>query len=207
MYPVDEPYTVTTHFGAPVPGSYFGKHLGTDFAVPVGRNVMACVDSTITRTGNDSDVGLFVEATGADNMFYRYLHNSSIKVSAGQRVGRGQVIALSGATGSESTGAHCHLDIRHPSVWNASFSNYVDPEKYLKGVTMVDPNQLHQLLAGLLEVNEGPGNAEFEALKGLSLQDVVSRLLSDKRFQEMLDRRSQVPPANVTKLAPGFYEV
>ncbi|NYF89299.1 M23 family metallopeptidase [Tunturiibacter empetritectus] len=50
-----------------------------------------------------------------------YMHLSKIEVSAGRRVRRGQIIALSGASG-RATGPHLHLGVR----WQGS---YLDPAK------------------------------------------------------------------------------
>ena len=50
-----------------------------------------------------------------------YMHLSKIEVKVGSRVRRGQVIALSGATG-RATGPHLHLGVR----WEG---NYLDPAK------------------------------------------------------------------------------
>jgi len=50
-----------------------------------------------------------------------YMHLSKIEVAVGRRVRRGQIIALSGATG-RATGPHLHLGVR----WQGS---YLDPVK------------------------------------------------------------------------------
>ena len=52
-----------------------------------------------------------------------YGHNSSLLVSAGQSVSKGQIIAYSGSTGN-STGPHCHFEVR-------SGGEPVDPMGYL----------------------------------------------------------------------------
>ena len=53
-----------------------------------------------------------------------YMHLSKIHVSVGRRVSRGQIIALSGASG-RATGPHLHLGVR----WQGS---YLDPAKLFK---------------------------------------------------------------------------
>ena len=52
-----------------------------------------------------------------------YAHGSKLKVRPGQRVLRGQVIALSGASG-RVTGPHLHFEMRYGT-------RATDPEKYL----------------------------------------------------------------------------
>jgi hypothetical protein len=59
-----------------------------------------------------------------------YMHLSKIQVTVGRKVRRGQVIALSGASG-RATGPHLHLGVR----WDG---NYLDPAKLFE-ITMPQP--------------------------------------------------------------------
>lgn len=62
---------------------------------------------------------------GEDGYCSRYAHCSSLSVSAGQEVKRGDVIAAVGSTGS-STGPHLHLEVTHNG-------EYLDPYYYVAG--------------------------------------------------------------------------
>jgi murein DD-endopeptidase MepM/ murein hydrolase activator NlpD len=102
--------------GKPVdakPGSPFGMrngrpHNGTDFPVPVGTPVKAPEDGVISRTGQDGANGIFVVIKSGNNEHF-LLHLSKINVTNGQRVKKGEVVALSGNTG-HSTGPHLHWE-------------------------------------------------------------------------------------------------
>jgi hypothetical protein len=59
-----------------------------------------------------------------------YMHLSKIQVAVGRKVRRGQIIALSGASG-RATGPHLHLGVR----WDG---NYLDPAKLFQ-ITMPQP--------------------------------------------------------------------
>ena len=62
-----------------------------------------------------------------------YGHLNAFKVSNGQYVSQGQVIAQSGNSGS-SQGAHLHFEIRKSSsISNYFSSNFLNPLDYLPG--------------------------------------------------------------------------
>ncbi len=85
-------------------------HNGTDFAMPSGTRILAAGDGTVTRVKNHPFAGKYVEIQHGSHYKTRYLHLSKILVKRGQRVERGQKIALSGNTG-RSTGPHLHYEL------------------------------------------------------------------------------------------------
>ena len=98
-------------------GIRWGKmHNGMDFRASVGTPVKAAADGVVAGTG-DTDVqcpgvsfGRFVLIKYDNGLASTYGHLSLIKVSKGQRVSRGEVVAYSGNTGY-STGPHLHVSI------------------------------------------------------------------------------------------------
>lgn len=85
-------------------------HNGTDFAMPTGTSVLAAGDGVVTRIKNHPYAGKYVEIQHGKNYKTRYLHLSKFIAKRGQRVKRGQRIALSGNTG-RSTGPHLHYEL------------------------------------------------------------------------------------------------
>lgn len=95
-------------YGAPRPGR---SHTGLDFAVATGTEVLSLVEGTVlsveNHTGADS-YGLNVEVLAPDGMVYHYAHLSGTSVVAGQPVQQGEVIALSGDSGTPGS-QHLHF--------------------------------------------------------------------------------------------------
>lgn len=85
-------------------------HNGTDFPLPIGTPVIAPADGVVTRIENHPFAGKYIEIQHFGNYKTRYLHLSRFLVQRGQRVTRGQRIALSGNTG-RSTGPHLHYEL------------------------------------------------------------------------------------------------
>lgn len=101
---------ISDYFGAPRGGGR--RHLGIDIAIPTGASVLAYRPGTILRAGWDgTGYGNLVTIAHDDGTETRYAHNSKILVEVGQRVAKGDIIALSGNTG-KSTGPHIHFEIR-----------------------------------------------------------------------------------------------
>lgn len=114
LYPVPGYYSISAGFPNYSNGSYHG---GIDFPCSTGTPVVAAQDGiVITVKRLDYSYGYYVmiyhgtDAKGR-SVVTLYAHNSSILVSTGESVKRGQTIAKSGSTGN-STGPHCHFELR-----------------------------------------------------------------------------------------------
>ena len=92
-------------------GQLKSYHNGLDFRSPLGTPAMAS-NSGIVRLAKNlfySDNAVIIDHV--TNIFTIYAHLSKIKVTAGQRVEKGQLIGLTGATGRVS-GPHLHWGIK-----------------------------------------------------------------------------------------------
>ncbi len=87
------------------------NHQGVDWAIATGSAVYASSGGKVTKAGWAKGYGYVVYIQHPDGKETRYGHLSKVLVSAGQSVGQGDKIALSGNSGV-STGPHLHFEIR-----------------------------------------------------------------------------------------------
>lgn len=107
-----------------------GLHLGLDYAVPIGTQVVAPADGVILYannpapsnggylgnwTGYPAGGGNTIEMVCMVNgttyaISFAHLSREGFSVSAGQRVTQGQPLALTGNSGNTS-GPHCHIEV------------------------------------------------------------------------------------------------
>ncbi|MFF0465120.1 M23 family metallopeptidase [Streptomyces mexicanus] len=124
-------YTITSTFGQAGSMWSSGHHTGLDFAAPTGTLIKAVHSGTVTEAGWAGAYGYRTILTLDDGTELWFCHQSSISVSAGQKVNTGDVIGRVGATGNV-TGPHLHLEV-HPD----GQASGIDPMAWLqaKGLT------------------------------------------------------------------------
>ena len=116
IWPVDSRYITSTVGGRNSPGGVGStNHKGIDIAVPRGTPIYAADGGTVTYSGWMSGYGYLVQIDHGNGYVTRYGHNSSLTVSVGQHVYKGQQVARAGSTGN-STGNHCHFEVRYNGV-------------------------------------------------------------------------------------------
>ncbi|MFC7221029.1 transglycosylase family protein [Streptomyces polyrhachis] len=104
-----------------------GYHTGVDFSAASGTSVHAIAAGTVVSAGWSGSYGNEVVLKHADGRYSQYAHLSSLSVSAGQTVGAGTQLGLSGSTGN-STGPHLHFEVRT----TPNYGSDIDPLAYLR---------------------------------------------------------------------------
>ncbi len=87
-------------------------HEGMDFSAPVGTDIFATGNGTVTYSGWRQGYGETIVIDHGFNYETLYAHCSKRLVRVGQKVKRGDVIALVGNTG-KSTGPHVHYEVHY----------------------------------------------------------------------------------------------
>ena len=95
------------------------------------KEIHATVNGIIQYAGwensnnHSQGFGQYVCIKGDDGLYYYFGHLSEIKVSTGNRVKITDVIGIEGSTGN-STGSHCHYEIRGAYYKGAKVYNVCD---------------------------------------------------------------------------------
>ncbi len=88
------------------------SHQGVDYTIPEGSRVFATADGRIKEISTRSTSGKSVVIDHGNGFETSYSHLGKINVTRGERVKRGDIIALSGNSGL-SLAPHLHYEVRH----------------------------------------------------------------------------------------------
>ena len=98
-------------------------HLGVDLAGRAGAAVTSIASGIVTWSGRYQAYGNLVEISHGNGYVTRYAHNKENLVNVGERVEKGQVVAVMGSTG-RSTGPHVHFEVLKDG-------RHIDPRSYI----------------------------------------------------------------------------
>jgi len=116
------PY-VSSRFGE-TQGRYY-PHTGTDYSVPWGTPVLAVSDGTVNSAIYHHEDGNRIIIQHTPELKTIYCHLKKMLVSTGQDVKRGEVIALSGNTGSlTGPDPHLHFQVNRGWGWGSPTNPY-----------------------------------------------------------------------------------
>ena len=117
---------ITSGFGdreSPTEGAST-SHKGVDVGAPSGSRVVAAAGGTVVISQYSSSAGNYIMISHGGGVYTVYMHLSSLGVSKGATVKRGDTIGAVGSTGY-STGPHLHFGIRING-------GYVNPLNYVR---------------------------------------------------------------------------
>lgn len=99
-------------------------HKGIDFAIDEGQDIVSPADGIVAEANFDEKLGNYMLIKHGNEYASYYAHFKKVLVKVGDRVTKGQVIGITGNTGTRSTGPHLHYEV----IKNGE---RVDPKRYL----------------------------------------------------------------------------
>jgi murein DD-endopeptidase MepM/ murein hydrolase activator NlpD len=117
-------------FFPPVKGMVTGKqdivggHYGVDIVAKPNARISSALDGTVIFSDWTMEAGYVIVLQHDQNIVTSYKHNSELLKRQGEKVKAGEVIAIMGNTGKETTGPHLHFEI-----WMNG--NPINPEDYI----------------------------------------------------------------------------
>lgn len=119
------------HFFPPVEGIITqsfdekGRHYGTDIVAKANAKVAVVLDGVVVFTDWTVKTGYVIQVQHANDLLSVYKHNSTLLKKQGDYVRAGEVIAIVGNTGEDTSGPHLHFEL-----WRAG--NPLNPEDFIK---------------------------------------------------------------------------
>ncbi len=182
--PVNNLNTISSEFGervSPTKGATT-THKGIDFAVPINTPIYAAHKGIVTEKQFTSSGGntITIETMGDDGNTYstQYLHLNGYaqitdpvtgeirEIRKGDTISSGTQIALSGNTGSASSGAHLHFVVKQNGI-NQNPRTYLAKSFPSEFPTTVKSGTYGKSLEGDYRANTLIGNSQNNEMSGL----------------------------------------
>lgn len=145
------------------------KHWGVDFGMPTGTKIKALTDGKITQAGWVNGGGgnqvTLKEPGGKWYQWYMHMMNGGVKVKKGQNVKAGDLLGLSGSTGSSNTP---HLHIQRMKGYPSN-DTAVDPMPWLKSLKGGGSKSASKWKSDIVKA----GKAMGVKLSGGDIKDVI----------------------------------
>ena len=112
-WPVPATQRISSYYGYRIHPIYKTRkfHSGIDISAAYGNDIVAAAAGTVTMSTYNGGYGKCIVINHGSGISTLYGHNSTLLVSNGDKVSKGQLIAKAGSTGL-STGPHLHYEIR-----------------------------------------------------------------------------------------------
>ena len=100
------------------------NHYGVDIVAKENEAIKATLDGTVIIAAWTLETGYIIELQHENNLVSVYKHNSALMKKTGQYVKAGEVIAIVGNTGEQTSGPHLHFEL-----WSAG--SPIDPQDFM----------------------------------------------------------------------------
>lgn len=100
------------------------KHRGIDLVAPKNEAIKSTLDGTVIFAEFTNESGYVIQIQHENNLLSVYKHNSVLYKKIGDRVNAGEVIAIIGNTGENSSGPHLHFELWYNGL-------PLNPEEYI----------------------------------------------------------------------------
>lgn len=100
------------------------KHRGIDVVAPKNEPIKSTLDGTVIFAEFTNESGYVIQIQHENNLLSVYKHNSILYKKIGDRVNAGEVIAMIGNTGENTSGPHLHFEL-----WYNGLA--LNPEEYI----------------------------------------------------------------------------
>lgn len=101
------------------------KHFAVDIAVPKNTPIKSVANGTVIFADWTPSTGYVMIIRHGEGIMSVYKHAASLTKTQGDVVRTGEVIAMAGSTGQESTGVHLHFEL-----WKDGFA--IDPTNFIE---------------------------------------------------------------------------
>lgn len=145
----------------------FPGHNGIDWAIVNYTDILDTAPGIVTMitpvkadpNGYGLNIQITHEGTEGEKYTTIYAHLGNVKVTPGQEVEAGELIALSDNTGN-STGPHLHFGLRDMSRLSEPYRGWVDPMPYFRAIPApappADVPELGVVMISNLNLRAGP---------------------------------------------------
>lgn len=89
------------------------QHFGVDIAAQTDTHIMATAEGTVISASWSVETGYSLVIQHEDNLISCYKHNAQLLKKVGDHVQRGEVVAILGNTGENTSGPHLHFELWH----------------------------------------------------------------------------------------------
>lgn len=100
------------------------EHYGVDIVAPENSPIKSTLDGVVVMSTYTAETGYVIAIQHNNNLISLYKHCSVLLKKQGDYVNAGDVIAIVGNSGEQTTGPHLHFELWYNG-------NAIDPEDYL----------------------------------------------------------------------------